>query len=143
MPAGLFLFAIDAGAVPIVAPYGELPPCDAHSITLTEELGNPLPPPAPPFGFPGPFPIDEAIASESTVFQSTECAADPSQSDAPDFVVHILNMTPTYWTDLFFVADAGNFFNNHDGRSWATRHAHRYAGRDTPLISESMARRHL
>jgi hypothetical protein len=137
MPVGMFLLGMEAGAMPIVAPYGELPPCDAHSITLTEELGNPAPPLIPPFGPPGPFPADEAIASESFAQNVTECSA--GGPAGPDFVVHILNMTPTYWTDLFFVADAGNFYNNHDGDilgGLAMRID--MIGINTPLIAESM-----
>jgi len=139
MPVGMFLLGIDAGAMPIIAPYAELPPCDAHTITLTEELGNPAPPLIPPFGGAGPFPADEAIASESLAPQQPDCIAAPGQAPAPDFVVHILNMTPTYWTDLFFVADEGNFFNNHDGMilgGLAMRID--MIGVNTPLIFESM-----
>lgn len=141
MPVGLFLFGIEAGAVPIIAPYAELPPCDMHTITLTEELGNPMPPPVgvvPPFGGPGPFPIDEAIASEAMLQNLEGCMAAPAAA-GPDFVVHINNLTATYWTDLFFVADAGNFFNNHDGMilgGFAMRID--TVGVNTPLLAESM-----
>lgn len=135
MPLGLFLFAIDAGAVPIVAPYAELPPCDAHSITLMDELGNP---PVVPFGGPGPFPFDEAIASESMIQNQFGCIADPEIS-GPDFLVHIRNLTATSWADLFFVADAGNYFNNHDGMILGGLAMRIDAvGVNTPLISESI-----
>jgi hypothetical protein len=134
---GLFLLALDVGAVPVVAPYVELPPCDLHTITLTHELGNPAPPVIPPFGGPGPFPADEAIASESFPANFNECSA--GGPAGPDFEVHIKNLTPTYWTDLFFVADEGNFFNNHDGMilgGLAMRID--MVGVNTPLIFESM-----
>lgn len=141
MPLGLFLFATGAGAMPIVAPYAELPPCDAHSITLMDELGNPLPPPVgvvPPFGGPGPFPADEAIASMSLPGQHFGCIADPLMS-GPDFFVHILNLTATSWTDLFFVADEGNYFNNHDGMILGGLAMRIDAvGVNTPLLFENM-----
>jgi hypothetical protein len=139
MPLGLFLFATGAGAVPIVAPYGELPPCDAHSITLMDELGNPMPPMLPPFGGAGPFPADEAIASESMPTNQVGCIADPLMVAAPDYMVHILNLTTTSWTDLFFVADAGNFFNNHDGMILGGLAMRIDAvGVNTPLVFESI-----
>jgi hypothetical protein len=138
MPLGLFLFAISARAVPVIAPYVELPPCDAHSITLTDELGNPLPPLLPPFGGPGPFPADEAIASESMLTNQNGCLASP-QNPGPDYMVHILNLTTTAWTDLFFVADSGNFFNNHDGMILGGLAMRIDAvGVNAPLVLESM-----
>jgi hypothetical protein len=135
----MFLLGIDAGAMPIVAPYAELPPCDAHSITLTDELGNPAPPLVPPFGAPGPFPADEAIASDLFLTPNADCVADPGLAAGPDFTVIMENMTPTSWTDLFFVADAGNFFNNHDGMILGGL-AMRIdtIGVNTPLLGESM-----
>ena len=51
--AALLVVAAPVTASPIVAPYVEMFSCDAHSITLTHELGNPPP--------TGPFPAGEAI----------------------------------------------------------------------------------
>ncbi|MDP2326175.1 MAG: hypothetical protein Q8N51_19400 [Gammaproteobacteria bacterium] len=131
----MLLFATGADAVPIVAPYVELPPCDAHNITLMDELGNP---PVVPFGGPGPFPFDEAIASESLIQNQFGCIANPEIS-GPDFLVHIRNLTATSWTDLFFVADTGNYFNNHDGTILGGLAMRIDAvGVNTPLISESI-----
>jgi hypothetical protein len=101
-----------AEAVPGVHPYVEDPKCDAHSITLGHELGNP---PVVPYGPTGPFPDPEAIASKSTTANLNVCTTSTNDPTIPDYEVTIKNLTPTFWTDLFFVADVLNSFSNFDG----------------------------
>ncbi len=62
-------------------------------------------------------------------------------SMASDFIVTITNFTTFSWTDLFFVADAGIFVGNADGKI-KDGEAFKIdkTGINTPLISESMAR---
>lgn len=123
------LWAVPAQAVPTIAPYAELPPCDAHAITLTHELGNP---PAA-----GAFPPDEAIASTSTVNQFQGCTT--ATAGGLDWIVFITNLTPTSWVDLFFVADGDKTFGNVDG-SILGGLAFRIddVGINVPLLAESM-----
>lgn len=93
-----------AVAAPIEATYLSGGACDVLPgfVPLTHELGE----------FGG-FPIDELIGS-FVVAGPVVCIADDGDV-LNDFEVHITNLSPNTWTDLFFVADEGNLVGNADG----------------------------
>ena len=139
LPAAAIAILLVAGPVSastIVAPYVELGSCDAHAITLSEELGNPV-------GAGGTFPADEAILSIAVPAVLSGCGPFPLAS--VDWLVTITNLTSTPWVDLFFVGDVGPTglpfaFNNVDGMILGgLAFAIDTVGVNAPLIAESIA----
>src|SRR5262245_50224804 len=134
LAAALFVVATPSAASPIIAPYAELASCDAHAITLTEELGNP-----PPIGS---FPLGEAIASFAAPATLTGCGPFPLAS--VDWIVSITKLTGTSVVDLFFVGDTvasglPYAFNNVDGMILGgLAFAIDMIGVNAPLLSESL-----
>ncbi len=92
-----------AGAFPVTAEFRSGAPCDIiPTQTLRHELGT------------GPaFPVDESITVTSIVpVSGIACAFGDLVND---HLITILNTSGRPWQDLFFVADPGIGFLNHDG----------------------------
>ena len=120
-------------AVPGTYVFVDDPRCDPHTITLGHELGETPAFPAVELIAAGSFPIDLPLACPTAI-------PPPPELMASDFIVTITNLTTFSWTDLFFVADAGIFVGNADGKI-KDGEAFKIdkSGINTPLISESMA----
>ncbi len=112
---GLLLgLAAPAFAVPTALTYTDVAGCDDHtgSFTANDELGNGSL--FTFFGPPGPFPADETIGSFSDFSGTNTCSA-VTTTGGVDRVVAIANLTPTSFTDVYFVANPGISFSNADG----------------------------
>jgi hypothetical protein len=102
-PVLVVAFAHVARAVPVTAVYLEDPRCDPiPQQTLSHELGE--------VAF---FPLNEAFIPNVSPANFTVCV--PDDGIANDWIVDIINVSGTPWTNLFFVADLGLTVGNADG----------------------------
>lgn len=120
-----------SGVVITISPF-ETPDCDLLVIpNVVHELGTP------------PFPPDELI---ECVFTFTNISACPLMDDPlmPNILMVITNLTPTFWTDLHYVADAGpngpeTSLSNDDGLiTGGLAFKIDTVGVNTPLVFESI-----
>ncbi len=121
-------------ATPVEGDYFDGPDCDFHGPRIAvDELGTVI------------FPPDELIDASFTPWQEPACPVtdDPA---FPNVLVHMTNLTPFVWDDLFYVADPETSFTNVDGFAFsatvpgATTPAFRIdsIGANRPLIGESL-----
>ncbi|MCC6679693.1 MAG: PEP-CTERM sorting domain-containing protein [Phycisphaeraceae bacterium] len=96
---------------------------------LVDELGN-MP----------PFPPDEWITSSDVLTPYIPCPVDYEPGGPPNVLVSITNMTPTFWTELHYVADPDTLLTNDDGFiNGGLAFRIDYGGLNTPLVFESFA----
>lgn len=89
------------------------------------------------------FPADELISSYWQVTNDTSCFDGYDDSQIPNALVTMVNMTSIAWTDLHYVADPGTTITNYDGyignAGTPSEEAFRidWVGINRPLVFES------